>query len=92
MPSRRDDPEDDPEDDDDWDDDDLPDGVYHDEDEPTVPCPHCRAEVLEDAQYCGKCENYISKEDAPREPRSRFWVVMMLFALLAALAWVAGGG
>lgn len=81
------------EDDDEWDDDELPDGVYaedEDDGEPTVPCPYCKHEVLETAQYCPRCENYISKEDAPREPKSGFWIVMMLLALIAALAWVMG--
>src|SRR5689334_9449962 len=48
MPRRRDDDEDD------WDDEYLPDGVYdedEDDGEPTVPCPYCKHEVLEAAQY-----------------------------------------
>ena len=31
----------------------------------TVPCPYCRAPIHEDAERCPKCENYISREDAP---------------------------
>ena len=57
----------------DWDDDDP--GMVHDpededwpddwDDEPTIPCPHCRREILEDAERCPYCERYLSKEDAP---------------------------
>jgi hypothetical protein len=72
----------------DWDEDDLPDGVYHDEDIPTVPCPYCRREISEEAQWCPHCENHVSQEDAP--PRSWFWAVMMLLALGAAMLWVLG--
>jgi hypothetical protein len=89
--------------DDDWDDeaddaldedDELPDGVYHEDDddgEPTVPCPYCKHEILETAQYCPRCENYISREDAPRQSKSWFWIGMMLLALFAALVWLIGG-
>lgn len=59
------------------DDEGMPDGVYHDEEEPTVPCPYCRADVLEDAQYCPRCENYLSKEDAPA-PAKPTWVWVLL--------------
>jgi hypothetical protein len=74
---------------DDWDDDpdDLPDGVYHDEDIPTVPCPYCRREISEEAQWCPHCENYTSREDVPPSQRSWFWAVMMLLALGAAIWW-----
>ena len=39
------------EDDDDWDDDEADYGDYS-EDEPTLPCPSCRREILEDSPYC----------------------------------------
>lgn len=73
------------------DDDDLPDGVYHDSDLATVPCPYCRKEILEDADRCPYCENYISDEDRPRDRKSNVWIVLMILALLAALIWVVGG-
>jgi len=76
----------------DHEDEDLPEGVYHDDEVPTVRCPHCRAEVAEDADRCPRCENYISGEDAPPEQRSRFVVVMMILALLIVAYWVARGG
>lgn len=72
---------------DDFDDEELPEGVYYDE-LPTVDCPHCGREVLEESPRCPHCENYLSREDAPPQPRSWFWGVMMVFALLAAFWWV----
>lgn len=71
-------------------DDDLPDGVYHDDEPETVPCPYCRREIVEDAERCPYCENYISAEDAPPQPASKFMVVVMIFALLAAVSWALG--
>jgi hypothetical protein len=81
MSRRRDEPEDD----------ELPEGVYHDDDIPTVPCLYCREEILEDAERCPHCENYISAEDAPPEPRSKFLVIVMIFALLIVVYWVIRG-
>ncbi len=71
-----------------WDDedDDLPEGVYHDADDgpSTVPCPYCREPVYESAQFCPRCENYLSKEDA-RGDRKPMWLwVCLILALLAA--------
>lgn len=74
---------------DDWDDEDgdLPEGVYHDADDggpPTVPCPYCREPVYESAQFCPRCESYISREDA-RGDRKPLWIwVCLILALLAA--------
>lgn len=63
----------DPEDDDDWPDD--------WDDEPTMPCPHCRREILEDAERCPYCEHYLSREDAPRE-RKPWWIIVGVIVCL----------
>ncbi len=91
----------DPEDDDDWDDGDdydpddpetYPSGLYDDDGPATVPCPYCRADILEDAEQCPKCGEYISQEDAPRGGFStRGWLLMILM-LLAAVLMVFGRG
>jgi predicted nucleic acid-binding Zn ribbon protein len=101
MPRRtRDEP-----DDDDWDDgydadrdydpddtDTYPEGLYDDGGPPEVPCPYCRAPIPEDTPRCPECGNYISREDAPPGgPKTNWWVVMTVLALLTALMWVAGG-
>jgi hypothetical protein len=77
---------------DDWDEDELPEGVYYDDEIPTVPCPYCKAEISEEAQWCPRCENYLSSEDAPPSARrwSPFLIVVMVLALGAALWWVLG--
>jgi hypothetical protein len=76
----------------DWEDDD-PGRVYdpededwpdEDEDEPTIPCPHCRREVLEDAERCPYCEHYLSKEDAP-PARKPWWIIMGVIACLCVV-------
>jgi hypothetical protein len=69
----------------------YPEGVYVDDDgSPSIPCPHCREEIAEDAVMCPHCGNYLSREDVPAGSRSRAWVVVMVLALLAAAMWCAG--
>ena len=77
-----------PDDDPDDDEDDLPEGVYYDSDDTpeTVPCPYCREPVYEDAQYCPRCENYLSREDAPAD-RKPMWIWICLILGLAAMLW-----
>jgi hypothetical protein len=61
------------------------------DDEPTVPCPYCRREILEDAPRCPHCERYISAEDhaAPGKP---LWVVVTALILLGMAVWWALAG
>lgn len=64
-----------------WDDDD--DYGDDDEEEPTILCPYCRAEVWEEASQCPKCGEYLSLEDrqARHEWRPR-WIVLTAALLL----------
>jgi predicted nucleic acid-binding Zn ribbon protein len=76
--------------DDDSDEFDLPDGVYHDDEPSSIPCPYCREPLPEDAQFCSRCENYISAEDAP-PTRKPIWIwigliVCLILAVLMALS------
>jgi predicted nucleic acid-binding Zn ribbon protein len=76
----------------DYDPDDLetyPEGLYGDDGPPTVPCPHCRAEIIEDSEQCPRCGNYLSREDAPPR-RGGAWVILMILALIAVAILVAG--
>jgi hypothetical protein len=66
--------------------------AYDDEDdlEETVPCPYCGAAVYEDAERCPRCENYISREDAPS--RTPLWVKLTALVCLAvAIGWAVQG-
>lgn len=57
-------------------------------DEPTVPCPYCRREMLEDTPQCPSCKRFISDEDraASRQPA---WVIITALACLAMAIWWA---
>lgn len=72
--------------DEDWDD---AEADYDDTDtdeEPTVPCPYCRREILEDSPQCPYCERYISAEDhaAPGKP---LWVILTALVCLGIAIW-----
>ena len=72
---------------DDWDDEDT-DGGDDSDDEPTVPCPYCRREILEDAPRCPYCEQYISAADHGSSKKP-LWVIVTARACLAAtLCWL----
>jgi hypothetical protein len=72
-------------DDDDPDDDDLGDDDSGDEnDDETIPCPHCRKPVYEDAEQCPYCGRYLSREDAPQDSKP-FWIVATVVVILAAI-------
>lgn len=74
-------------DDDDWDtEDDL--GDDSDDDEPTVPCPYCRHEILEDSPYCPSCARYISTEDHAASPKPVWIMATALICLGVAIWWV----
>jgi len=71
----------------DWDAD-AEDDVDDSDEEPTVPCPYCRREILEDVPQCPYCERYISAEDHPR-PSKPVWVVVTAVVCLAIAIWLA---
>jgi hypothetical protein len=61
-----------------------------DDDEPTVPCPYCRREILEDSVRCPHCEQYLSAEDEP-PARKPWWLVLgVLLCLYLVYRWIAG--
>lgn len=74
------------EDEEDWDDDEADYGDEADE-EPTIPCPYCRREILEDSPRCPHCERYISAEDhaARRKP---LWVILTALICLGIAIWL----
>lgn len=76
--------------DEDWDDDEVDDGDGLDDsdDEPTVPCPSCRREILEDSPRCPYCERYISEEDHATSSKP-LWVIATALVCLAIALWLA---
>jgi hypothetical protein len=70
----------------DWDDEDESDFDDDSDGEPTVPCPYCSREILEDSPYCPHCQRYVSAEDhaGPRRP---LWVIVTALICLGTAIW-----
>ena len=79
---------DDDDEDDDWDDDEAEygEGTDDSDEEPTVPCPYCHREILEDSPRCPYCERYISAEDRAG-PRKPLWIIATAFICLGIAIW-----
>lgn len=52
-----------------------------DADEPTIPCPFCKAEIWEDAPSCPACGNQLGGADMPAQ-RQPWWVLITALLLL----------
>ena len=76
----------DEDDDDEWDAADDADTGDDSDEEPTVPCPSCRRDILEDSPRCPYCERYISAEDhaGPGKP---LWIIATALVCLAVALW-----
>jgi len=75
--------------DDEWDED-AEWGEDEDDNEPTVACPYCGRQILEDSPRCPYCERYISAEDAPPS-RKPWWLLLgALACLYVVYRWVTG--
>jgi hypothetical protein len=75
-------------DEEDWDSDgDASDSADDEDEDTTVPCPHCRKHIHEDAVRCPYCENYISREDELGHRRSKWFYVVLALCLVIAVGW-----
>lgn len=83
----------DPDHDDEWYDDGLDDGddTEDSDDSPTVPCPYCHREIVEDSPRCPYCEQYISEEDHPTRRQPLWVIVTAVICLGVAIWWVLQG-
>jgi hypothetical protein len=79
----------DEDDDDAWDDDSEADAdLRDDDDDPTVPCPFCRRDILEDTPRGPYCERYLSPDDFARRSKP-LWVLITAAVCLAIAIWLA---
>jgi len=63
--------------DDGWDD-------VDDSDDGYMPCPHCGATMLEDAEYCPACDRWMTSEDQP-DKRHPWWIIVVIGALILVM-------
>ncbi len=73
-------------------DDDLDDADDADDDsDVTIDCPYCGAEMYDDAEQCPHCGQYISAEDAPREGKPAWIIVVILLCVAMMLLGIIVG-
>jgi hypothetical protein len=68
----------------DWDEDESDEEEVGEEDEDTIPCPHCHRAIYEDSVRCPYCELYISEEDS-QPSRKSWWIILGAILCLAAM-------
>lgn len=79
----------DEDDDDEWDDDEIDAAADRDSDEePTVACPSCRREILEDAPRCPYCGRYILAEERAGASKPLWVTVTALICIGMAIWWL----
>ena len=63
---------------------------WGDEEDDTIPCPHCRQPIYEDSVRCPHCESYLSEEDVPA--RKPWWLILgVVVCLLIVYMWIRQG-
>jgi hypothetical protein len=61
------------------------------DEEPTIPCPHCRRQIHEDSPRCPYCENYLSDEEEAPPSRKPWWIIVgVIVCLYLVYRWIAG--
>jgi hypothetical protein len=78
-------------------DDDLDDEDYAgfdtsgEDDDPTMPCPHCGEDVYDDAEQCPACGQYLTREGAPAATRPWWILIGVAVCLVIVILWMLGG-
>jgi hypothetical protein len=62
-----------------------------DDEDPTIDCPHCGAEVYDDAEQCPACGRYLTEEDAPAKLPPLWILIGVVVCILIVIAWMVGG-
>lgn len=62
-----------------------------DDDDTTIPCPHCGADIYDDAEQCPACGHYLTDEDAPAKPQPWWILIGVSICILIVIAWMLGG-
>ena len=61
-----------------------------DDDNATIACPHCGADVYDDAEQCPACGQYLSQEDAPAKTPPWWILIGVAICLVIAILWMLG--
>ncbi len=68
--------------------------VYEQQALESRPCPHCGAQVYEEAEQCPRCGAYIVGSTRPFQGRSLAWIILGLLGIVAVVismfTWLPG--
>ncbi len=56
----------------------------------TLSCPHCGAEIYEDAVRCPACENYVTPDTRVFSNRPLWWILLGLTGIVAVVLVLSG--
>ena len=71
-------------------DDEYPDEFDDDDSADTVACPHCGAEIYEDAVRCPVCEDYVTHDAHGFSGRPFWWLLLGLAGVVATILALTG--
>jgi predicted nucleic acid-binding Zn ribbon protein len=55
-----------------------------------IDCPICRQSIVEDADVCPRCGNFVLRDESAGERRPTWWillVIMLMIGLIGFAAW-----
>jgi hypothetical protein len=64
---------------------------YEDDESETVPCPNCGASLYEDADYCPRCNQYVTPDTSAWSGRPLWWIVLGLAGVAALVLALSRG-
>ena len=56
-----------------------------------IDCPHCGAEIYDDAERCPECAKCLSDEEAPAKLPPLWILIGVAVCILIVVAWMLGG-
>ncbi len=71
-------------------DDEYPDEPVEDDDTDTYACPHCGAEVYDNAVQCPVCGDYITASESPLAGWPVWWLALGVAGVVAAVLVLVG--
>ncbi|QDU55486.1 zinc-ribbon domain-containing protein [Aeoliella mucimassa] len=69
----------------DWDDSEYPDEYESSDSFDLVPCPHCGADIVDEAVRCPICGEYVSFSTSPWQGKPWWWIVVSLLGVGATI-------
>lgn len=60
------------------------------EESDVVPCPHCGADVFDDAMRCAVCGEYVTRRSNAWQGKSWWWILLGMLGIAATVLALSG--